>query len=414
LALVFNILSWLNRFSPIRLIPKAPPLPKDPKNQAVIITGPGGLDRLNLTDLGTRATVGYNVRHFCPPPLTPPLPTSEDDRHKQLPSECVLLRVSHFSVNYADATIRWGLYESALRYVGWPIVPGFDVSGVVEWGGADSGFNKGDKVFGFTLFGGYSTFCLIPGRQLMKMPEQMTMADAAAAPSVAATALHACSLAGYWPQAPDAKNKAALVHSAAGGVGTMLLQMCKLAGFSPIVAVVGSSHKVDACKELGADFVIDKSKEVLWPAAEAACPSGYAAIFDANGVETLAEGFDHLAMTGRLVSYGFHSNLPISTGALNPLQWIRMGIGMFQMPKFDPMRMVLESKGVLGFNLSFFADEQGLLEAYTKQLSKWLTSGEVRVSKVTEFGMDEVAEAHALIQSGRSVGKIVLKTPAAM
>eukprot|EP00971_Amphidinium_carterae_P218873 4344367-Amphidinium_carterae.1 len=47
----------------------------------------------------------------------------------------VLVRTTHFSVNYADITIRWGLYESALRYIGWPIVPGFDLCGVVEWAG---------------------------------------------------------------------------------------------------------------------------------------------------------------------------------------------------------------------------------------------------------------------------------------
>ena len=56
-------------------------------------------------------------------------------------------------MNYADVTIRWGLYESALRFVGWPICPGFDVAGVVEEAGAESGFEKGDKVFGCTLFG---------------------------------------------------------------------------------------------------------------------------------------------------------------------------------------------------------------------------------------------------------------------
>ena len=61
-----------------------------------------------------------------------------------------------------------GLYESALRFVGWPIVPGFDVAGVVEEAGEESGFQAGDKVFGCTLFGAYSTRILIPGRQLVR------------------------------------------------------------------------------------------------------------------------------------------------------------------------------------------------------------------------------------------------------
>merc|ERR1712070_1232075 len=114
--------------------------------------------------------------------------------------------------------------------------------------------------------------------------------------------------------------------------------------------------------DLGADVVIDKSSQDLWPAARAAAPNGFAAIFDANGLSTLRDGFDHLAMCGRLIVYGFHSNLPTSTGALNPLNWLRMAFGMARMPHFDSMRMVLESKAILGFNLSFFADEHALIE----------------------------------------------------
>lgn len=63
--------------------------------------------------------------------------------------------------------------------------------------------------------------------------------------------------------------------------------MCRLRGYSPIVAVVGGAHKVAAARALGADVVIDKTAGPLWRAAEAASPSGFAAIFDANGAETL-------------------------------------------------------------------------------------------------------------------------------
>jgi len=407
-AVALNILSWLNSISPIRLLPLPPPAPKDPRRQAVSISGPGGMDRMNAIELGDSVTVGYNVREYCKPSITP----SVVDK-SALPSHCVIVRIGYFSVNYADICIRWGLYESALRYVGWPIVPGFDLSGVVEWAGKESGWKEGDKVFGFTMFGAYSTRCLVPGRQLLRRPESLSMAEAAAAPAVLATALHCVALTGFWPEQPPQNARAALVHSAAGGVGSMLVQVCRLCGFSPIVAVVGSSHKIESCKALGADHVIDKSSVNLWEAAKTISPSGYAVIFDANGVSTLKESFEHLAMCGRLVVYGFHSNLPMSTGALNPLNWLRMGFGMASMPHFDSMRMVLENKAILGFNLSFFAEEHGLIDKYMLQLKEWLDSGKIKVSKVTEFSMDQVAEAHSLIQSGKSVGKIVLRTPAA-
>lgn len=292
-------------------------------------------------------------------------------------------------------------------------MPGFDISGEVEWAGVQSGFVAGDRVFGATFFGGYSTRCLVPGHQLLRVPTGLGMAEAAAVPSVAVTALHTCCLAGFWPHAPPTESRAALIHSAARGVGSMLVQMCKLCGFSPVVAVVGSSHKVSTCKDLGADVVIDKSKERLWRAAEASAPNGFTAIFDGNGVATLGEGYEHLAMTGRLVSYGFHSNLPSTVGALNPFCWLRMAFGMARMPKFDSMRMVLESKGLLGFNLSFFAYEHRLQKKYLEQLLEWLSAGKLTVSKVTEFDMSQVGSAHSLIQSGRSIGKIVLRTPCA-
>ena len=69
--------------------------------------------------------------------------------------------------------------------------------------------------------------------------------------AVAATALHALSLAHAWPGPILSMNKCALIHSAAGGVGSMLIQMCRLLGYTTIVAVVGSSNKIQYCKDLG-------------------------------------------------------------------------------------------------------------------------------------------------------------------
>jgi NADPH:quinone reductase-like Zn-dependent oxidoreductase len=192
-------------------------------------------------------------------------------------------------------------------------------------------------------------------------------------------------------------NKAVLVHSAAGGVGSMLLQMLKVCGFHPIVAVIGNRHKKKFCLQVGADFVIVKGgggnnnnndddddgsetngtrdvsthqqrSSFIWSEAERISPNGYVAIFDANGLETLSGSYEHLSRCGRLITYGFHSNLPRQTGALSPIEWVKMAMGLVQMPRFDPMTMVLESKAVAGFNLSFFADEHELIERYMKQV----------------------------------------------
>jgi len=364
------------------------------------------------------ATIGYNLKGLTPPFVSGQqlrqvmVGGTDNEELESLHCNAVLVRTSHFSVNYADITIRWGLYESALKYIGWPIVPGFDLCGVVEWAGSATRFRKGDPVYGFSLFGAYSTRVLVPASQLLPRPSSLNEAAAAGLPAVAGTALHALSLAGLWPT-PIARpqNSAAMVHSAAGGVGSMLVQMLKLVGCHPVVGVVGAADKVDKC---GAHHVIDKSQYRLadgfWKEAEMISASGYCSIFDANGVSTLQQSYDHLSLCGRLIVYGFHTNLPLGAHRLNPLKWLGMGASMALMPKFDPMSMVLDSKAVLGFNLSFFASETALIDAYMRQIQEWVEAHKIQPGNVVEMRMDDIANAHKLIQSGRSVGKIVLAT----
>jgi synaptic vesicle membrane protein VAT-1 len=212
LALILNIYSWfLRRFFPF-LLSKNPAPTSD--EVCVAITGPGGMEKLRHMDLpkGSIATIGYNL-----PGLKPPYATTSMAMADIYAADHVLVKTSHFSVNYADVTIRWGLYESALRYVGYPIVPGFDFSGTVLWAGPSSGFAEGDEVFGCTLFGAYSSRILVPGRQIRRIPRGLSLEVAAALPAVAGTALHAVSLAGAWPNDRLlTSNTAVLIHSAAG------------------------------------------------------------------------------------------------------------------------------------------------------------------------------------------------------
>lgn len=415
LALVFNVVSWAASlvWSPAPLLKKS-----EDGAYAVSIEGPGGLDRLKLVDLdeSNRICVGYNLRELGHPP---PFVTVEPGKQDQvLHPSLIQVDISHFSLNYADICIRWGLYESALRFVGWPIVPGFDFSGKVAWVGAEakeSGFKVGDLVYGVTMFGAYSKRVLVPARQLRKIPTikaekaLMGQAKAASITAVASTALHAVALARGWPNKVITMNKACLIHSAAGGVGSLLIQICKARGYSPIVAVVGSSHKVSHCTELGADFVIDKSIEKnMWVKAEEYSAHGYCAIFDANGVETLKQSYEHLDACGALVVYGFHSNLPKATD-LNPLNWVKVITRMGAMPRFDAMELTLKNKSISGFNLSFLESEVDTIALYFDQINTWLEDGTIKVLEPTIFDITEIRDAHALIQSGTSKGKIVLK-----
>ena len=79
------------------------------------------------------------------------------------------------------------------------------------------------------------------------------------------------------------------------------------------------------------------------------------------------------------------------------------------MPTFDPMDMVTSNKSVLGFNLSFFADEAEIVSDLFDQICAWLKFDRLKVPRVTELELERIVEAHELIQSGKSVGKIVIK-----
>ncbi len=160
--------------------------------------------------------------------------------------DSVVVQTFACGVNYADVCIRWGIYNSAKEFVGWPITPGFEFSGeVIEIGKNVTKFQIGDKVFGITLFGGYSKRILVPEAQMRHIPEEMTKMQAAGFITVALTAWYAmfecCKLR---------KRNRVLVHSAAGGVGSMLVQMGKIAGCH-VTGVVGRSSKVDFLEKLG-------------------------------------------------------------------------------------------------------------------------------------------------------------------
>lgn len=312
----------------------------------------------------------------------------------------VQIRVRACGVNFADCCVRMGVYKSAKDFVGWPITPGFEVSGeVIGTGVGVKKFKVGDRVIGLTRFGGYTSHIALPESQIFTLPENMSFEEGAAAPAVFLTAFYATfELAhpkpGHWM----------LVHSAAGGVGSALIQLCRIQGCHT-VGVVGAPHKVDFVKQLGADFVIDKSTQDLWEEAHRIQPNGFDGIFDANGPQTLMESYKHLNSGGKLVVYGFHTMLSKGRGTPN---WLKIAWEYLRSPRFDPMQMTTDNHSVLAFNLSDLFDKLELLEEGMEQILRWFKEGKIHVPKVKSYSLEHVAEAHRELESGLSVGKIVL------
>jgi NADPH:quinone reductase-like Zn-dependent oxidoreductase len=232
----------------------------------------------------------------------------------------------------------------------------------------------------------------------------MGLTQAAAIPTVFLTAWFA-----LFESAHPRPGSILLVHSAAGGVGSCLVQLGKRAGCE-VAGVVGASHKVELVRDLGADHVVDTSQENLWPALERIAPDGFDVVMDANGVSTLKAGYNHLAPMGKLVVYGFHSMLPRGGGRPNPL---RLAWDYLRTPRFNPFRMTGQNRSVLAFNLSYLFDHAAFLNEAMTDLARGFEDGTLRPPPVKSYPFEQVADAQQDLESGQTVGKLVLTFPRA-
>lgn len=315
-------------------------------------------------------------------------------------SDQVLISCRACGVNFADVCVRMGVYAPAEKYIGWPITPGFEVAGTIEKLGENvKNLSIGDRVIALTRFGGYTSHLIVKSSQVFPLPDSWSFSQGAAFPSVFLTAYYALN-----ELAHSKKGDCVLIHSAAGGVGGALVQLAKAAGLYT-VGVVGGPHKIESVQNLGADVIIDKSNVDLWKSAEKAVPNGYQAIFDANGVETLQKSYDHLAVGGKLVVYGFHTMLEKGQGKIN---WLKAAWNYIKTPRFNPLTMTGDNKSVLAFNLAYMFDRIELFRDAIEKLQDLAQKGLIHLPEVTEFPLEQVANAHKALQSGQTTGKIVL------
>ena len=341
--------------------------------QAIVIDRPGGYEQLVLRSLPTPS----------------------------LPPGHVRVAVEACGVNYADCIVRMGLYSSAKEYVGWPITPGFEVAGTVaELGDGVEDLAVDQPVLAVTRFGGYASELVVPRHQVFRRPRGWSAEQAAALPAVGLTAWYA-----LFELAAPVRGAKLLVHSAAGGVGGVLVQLGRHLGCE-VVGVVGDASKVPAARALGAQLVIDRSSEDLWARAEAFAPQGFHAIFDANGVATLRQSFEHVAPTGRLVVYGFASMLP---RAGQRRSFVRLAWHWLRTPRFDPFAMTQKNRSVMGFNLSYLFEHTERLERGMELLLGWADEGVLQPPPLETFSLRDAARAQARLESGATVGKLVLR-----
>lgn len=250
--------------------------------QAVVLRSHGGPDSLTIEDI--------------PDPSGGP--------------EDVVVRVRATALNRADLLQTMGMYPNPRPAL--YEIPGLEFSGTVESiGERVTMWKPGDEVMGIEAGGAYAEKIATHERQLLRVPDSVGVADAAAIPEVFLTAWDALVLQGGLTS-----GRWALVHAGASGVGTASIQIAKAIGAR--IAVTCSAGKMDVCRALGADAVFERSPSNWLAEARSAVPDGFDTILDVVGGEEIDRNLQSVAIKGRVVQVGLMAggSVPVNVGLL--------------------------------------------------------------------------------------------------
>jgi NADPH:quinone reductase len=291
----------------------------------------------------------------------------------------VRLKLEYAGLNFIDVYQRSGVYKLPL-----PAVLGMEGAGVVDaLGEGVSELALGQRVAYTMNRGSYAEYALVPAKNLVVVPDGLSSQLAAAALLQGMTA-HYLAFSTYRLEPGDT----ALVHAAAGGVGQLLVQMAKRAG-ATVVATVGSPEKAEIAKSLGADCVINYRAEDFVLEGKKYAPNGFEVIYDSVGKDTFVRGLELLKPRGMAVLYGG------SSGQVEPLDL-----------------QILNAKGSLFVtrpSLGHYISDREELEWRSNEVFDWLAEGQLKLEIDKIFALEDVAAAHAYIESRQTKGKVLLK-----
>jgi NADPH2:quinone reductase len=270
----------------------------------------------------------------------------------------LLVRVEAAGVNYIDVYHRSGLYKLPL-----PFVPGSEGAGIVE--------ATGERVAWAMVPGSYAEYAAVPAEKLVPLPASIDARTAAAAMLQGMTAHYLVTSTFALRE-----GHSVLVHAAAGGVGGLLVQIAKQRGARVIATASPAKH--EEVRAFGADEVLDYADP--WP-------EGMNVVYDSVGKTTFDRSLESLAMRGMLVLFG-QSSGPV--------------------PPVDPARLAKKGAYLTRPSLAHYTATREELRWRARELFGWLESGEVKLRIDRELPLSEAAEAHRLLESRGTRGKLIL------
>ncbi|MCU1335115.1 MAG: Alcohol dehydrogenase, zinc-binding domain protein [Bryobacterales bacterium] len=294
----------------------------------------------------------------------------------------VLVKVAYSGVNFVDTYFRSGLYKAPL-----PAVLGSEASGKVEkLGEGVTQFKPGDRVAYAMARGSYAEFHAIPAGQLVKIPDNVDDATAAAAMLQGCTA-HYLTHSTFLLKG----GQTTLVHAAAGGTGRLIVQMATMIG-ARVIAAVGSEAKAKITLGDGASAaILYDQQDFVAETKRLTDGKGVEVIYDGVGQATFLKGLDCLKPRGMMVAFGQ------SSGPVAP---------------FDVL--LLSQKGSLYVTrptLATYIASREDLEWRTSDLFRWIGEGKLKIHIDKIYPLAEAAQAHRDLEGRKTTGKLLLKIP---
>jgi NADPH2:quinone reductase len=292
----------------------------------------------------------------------------------------VLIRVEAVGVNFIEVYFRNGVYKAAL-----PLTLGSEAAGTVEeLGPGVTGFAAGDAVASVSVLGSYAEYALVPAAALVKVPETLTMQQAAAALLQGMTA-HYLSHSTFPLKAGDT----ALVHAGAGGVGLLLTQMATRLG-ARVITTVSTAEKAELSRSAGAsDVILYTEKDFAAEVKRLTGGKGVDVVYDSVGKTTFEGSLNCLRPRGLLVLFGASSG-PV--------------------PPFDLIH--LSSKGSLFITrptLWHYVATRAELEWRSGDVLGWAAKGELKLRTEHVYPLSEAAQAQTDLEDRKTTGKILLE-----
>ena len=289
------------------------------------------------------------------------------------------MRLAAAGLNFIDTYHRKGLYPRDL-----PFVPGQEGSGTVELLGADvKGWKVGDRIAWADVASSYAERVAVPVARAVPVPGAVDLETAAAVMLQGITAHYLAT--DTFALGPGHR---CLIHAGAGGVGQLLIQIAKLLG-AEVVATAGGDEKVGLAAGLGADHVIDYTKEDFVEAVEALVgPHSIDVVYDGVGAATFEGGLRVLRRRGLMVTFGNASGPVPAVAPLHLTQGGSLFLTRPSMKDYIATRVELESR--------------------VSDLFEWIDEGRLRVSVGSRFDLADAAGAHRALESRSTTGKVLL------